>query len=134
MKSSYSSGLGEPAQIISVSAIRKWVQTLKEQENGRNPDVHKINGNMAWYERSGNTDRPIYQLYKHFGKSSSKLLNYVKSAVPEEFGLKQTPPEFPTTPIPAGGGSSRSGGIGSRVLLLGGAVAVLGFMIYRSKQ
>ncbi|MDR8389861.1 hypothetical protein NC796_01845 [Aliifodinibius sp. S!AR15-10] len=139
-------GLGEAVAGIPVARLRKWVQGLKQQEGGRVPTVSKLNGNMGWYKRTKGPGNEKYDLYAHFGWSASKVLDYLKQAVPEEFGLaakktvtatktKVSPPTVKVADSAAPTQSEKApaapsiGGIGKSKLIIGGGVLAAGLAL-----
>lgn len=80
-------GLSDAPAGVTVERLREYVITLKQQEGGRLPDKHKINGNMAWHERAKAPTTPLNQYFDSLGRDGSRVLADLKNRVPEVFGL-----------------------------------------------
>jgi hypothetical protein len=83
-KNNYLSTLSD----VSNADLATYVGKLKRQEGGRNPDRHKINGNMAWYDRAKDNSHPMNQYFDSLGRNGAKVLADLKRKVPEAFGIE----------------------------------------------
>lgn len=85
-------GLGEAAKSVSDDRLRQYVNKLQSQEGGKDPNHHKINGNMAWHNRKQPSDHPMNAYFDSLGRDGKKVLADLKNRVPDAFNEVTTSP------------------------------------------
>ena len=130
-------GLGEASGGVTNALLVSYIQRMAEQEGGRLPDQHKLNGNMAWYERSVDPSHPMNQYFDSLGRSGIHVLADLKSRVPQAFGLSSSnsaalDSSGTNADIRAqdsGGGSDTIFGMSKKTMVIGGSIAVGGIIL-----
>jgi len=86
--------LSDAGSQVSNQRLAEYVQKLQAQEGGSDPGKHKINGNMAWWEREQPSDHPMNKYFDSLGRDGQKVLADLKAKVPAAFNsisADQTP-------------------------------------------